>query len=118
MWAQAVSSDNTSCCTLESLVIETWVSKPQNIKNCLSTAGLGSQKCAQHGQRRNAQGEVTAPVLAFTAFGPLGNANHHLVTFLMKEGLKTRCNWKENFSFTEETGKKKTNLAAQNHLGL
>lgn len=31
MWDQAAYSDNTNSCILESLVVEIWLSKPQNM---------------------------------------------------------------------------------------
>lgn len=74
MWDQAAYSDNTNSCILESLVVEIWLSKPQNIKKCLSTAGLGSQKCAQHGQRRNAPGEASSSSVSLHCFWYLGKS--------------------------------------------
>lgn len=68
MWDQAVNSDSTSCWALESVVVETWVSKPQNLKKRLSTAGLGSQKCALRGQGRDAQGEVSSSSVSLHCF--------------------------------------------------
>lgn len=72
---------------------------------CQSAAGLGSQNHTQHSQAGDVQGALSF-MLASAAFVPPGNANHHLVAFLIKEGLKTRCNGKD-FSFTEEAHLKK-----------
>jgi len=86
---------------------------------CQSAAGLGSQNHTQHSQAGDAQGALSF-MLASAAFVPPGNANHHLVAFLIKEGLKTRCTAKE-FRYTEESQKKKKksiSLAARNHLGF
>lgn len=124
MWDQAVYSDNTSCCTLESLVVETWLQKPQNTKKCLSTAGLGSQKCAQHGQRRNAQGEISSSSVSLHCFWSPGKSKSPS-GYLFDEGrVKNQVELERKFQLHwRDTGKqtnkqKGTNLAAQRHLGL